>query len=284
MGTCFEEELVVPYLESVVGPEEYVRNSMWVDFTCETDAGAIRIKGATDPVLVDAESEPLLLTESKTKGSIEHLDGPNRHHKAQVHAYMYGLTEKYDRRVTDALLIYGDRTSLDVETYHVGFDPWFWREVVLGWAEGHTQYRLDGGLPPADPEFGWECEFCDYSHRCGQEADTDYEDVGPEGFLPLFDEYPEQNIVEHLEAREEVKLTPTLAHEYRHLAETYDVLDWCCHVCGAAYDWNAFGWDGNPSSPPLCPSCRGERDAPVRLRGPSPEGRLESRSISTVRL
>lgn len=104
-GTKFEEELVVPYLESIVGSGEYVRNSMWVDTTCETNAGEIQIKGATDPVIVNGESEPLLLTESKTKGSVDHLTEPDTHHKAQAHAYMYGLTQKYARRVTDAILI-----------------------------------------------------------------------------------------------------------------------------------------------------------------------------------
>src|SRR5699024_3068898 len=142
-------ELVVPYLESLVGPGEYVRNSMWIDVTCETDAGEIRIKGATDPVIVDDESEPLLLTESKTKGSIDHLTEPDTHHRARTHAYMYGLTQKYDHRITDAMLLYGSRNSLDLRAFHVPFDPWFCSETVLTWAEEHTQYRLDETLPPA---------------------------------------------------------------------------------------------------------------------------------------
>ena len=186
-GTNFEEELVVPYLESLVGPDEYVRNSMWIDITCESDAGEVRIKGATDPVIVDDESEPLLLTESKTKGSVEHLTEPDTHHRAQAHAYMYGLTEQYDRRVTDAMLIYGSRNSLDLRAFHVPFDPWFWRETVLGWAGEHTQYRLDETLPPDTPTFDWECNFCEFKHRCGQANETPVVDTDPEGFLPLFD-------------------------------------------------------------------------------------------------
>jgi CRISPR-associated exonuclease Cas4 len=145
-GTRFEEELVMPYLEAAVGSDEYVRNSMWIDITCATDAGEIRIKGATDPVVVDPDSEPLLLSESKTKSSVEHLDEPDTHHKAQVHAYMYGLTQKYDRRVTDAVLLYGSRTSLDIRVFHVPFDPWFWRQTVLNWAAEHTQCSFNRNL------------------------------------------------------------------------------------------------------------------------------------------
>ena len=180
-GTKFEEELVMPYLEAIVGSDGYVRNSMWIDFICETAAGEVRIKGATDPVIVNAESEPLLLIESKTKGSLDHLSEPDTHHKAQVHAYMYGLTHKYDRRLTDAILLYGSRTSLDIRVFHISFDPWFWRQTVLAWTGKHTQYRLDEALPPATPAFGWECEFCEFKHRCGQTDTVQFTNTGAKG-------------------------------------------------------------------------------------------------------
>jgi len=231
-GTKFEEELVVPYLEATVGSGEYVRNSMWIDATCETDAGEVRIKGATDPVIVDAESEPLLLTESKTKSSVDNLDEPNTHHRAQVHAYMYGLTQKHDRQVTDAVLLYGSRNSLDVQAFHVSFDPWFWRETVLNWAEEHTQYRLNETLPPATPVFDWECEFCDFKNRCGQGDTTPFADTDPAGLLPLFDAYPREKVADYLDTEPEAKLTPALAHKYPALAESYGIYDWHCDVCG----------------------------------------------------
>jgi CRISPR/Cas system-associated exonuclease Cas4 (RecB family) len=254
-GTRFEEELVMPYLEAAVGSDEYVRNSMWIDITCVTDAGEIRIKGATDPVIVDPESEPLLLTESKTKSSVESLDEPDAHHKAQVHAYMYGLTQEYDRQVTDAVLLYGSRTSLDIRVFHVPFDPWFWREIVLNWARQHTQYRLDETLPPAAPEFEWECEVCDYSHRCGQANDTQFRDIGAEGLLPRFGDYPREKVIEYLDGHAGAKLTPRLAHEYPSLVDDHGVYDWVCEVCGKRQAWDDVDWEGPLSEPPDCHVC-----------------------------
>ena len=254
-GTKFEEELVVPYLEATVGPDEYVRNSMWIDVTCETDAGEIRIKGATDPVIVNAESEPLLLTETKTKRSLDHLDKPDHHHLAQTHCYMYGLTQSYDRHVTDALLLYGSRTTLDFRAFHVAFDPWFWRQTVLSWAEDHTQLRLDEKLPAADPELPWECDVCSYRHRCGQTEEIVYSNMEANGLLPLWADYPQAKLVEYLEAHSEAKLTPTLAHEYPALADTRGVYDWICEVCGAQQAWDDIDWNGSTTEPPDCRVC-----------------------------
>ena len=275
-GTNFEEELVVPYLESLVGPDEYVRNSMWVDITCETDAGEVRIKGATDPVIVDNESEPLLLTESKTKSSIEHLTEPDTHHRAQAHAYMYGLTEQYDRRVTDTMLIYGSRNSLDLRAFHVPFDPWFWRETVLSWAGEHTQYRLDETLPSDTPAFDWECNFCDFKHRCGQANKTHAVDTDPEGFLPLFDGYPRTKIVDYLDANPGAKLTPTLARRYPSLAESYGVYEWHCEVCRTDYSVESTDWDGDIDDPPQCDSCA-DQQVFASLAGPAPEAQTIER-------
>ena len=274
-GTNFEEELVVPYLESLVGSGEYVRNSMWIDITCETDAGEVQIKGATDPVIVDEESEPLLLTESKTKRSVEHLTEPDTHHRAQAHAYMYGLTQKYDRRVTDAMLIYGSRTSLDLRAFHVSFDPWFWRETVLSWAGDHTQLRLDGELPPADPELAWECNVCSYRHRCGQSDGSPFNDVGTVGFLPHFEEYPLEKIREYLDSHKGTQLTPTLARRYPDLADQYGIHDWKCQCCSAVYSFEELAQEENLvldesiDDAPLCPDCASE-NVPALLRGPIP--------------
>ncbi|MFC7044618.1 PD-(D/E)XK nuclease family protein [Halobacteriaceae archaeon GCM10025711] len=168
-GSCFEEDVVVPYLEDwIVGSDEYIRNSMWVDYTITADDVDIEIRGSTDPVIVDRESDPILLTEVKTKDDVLRVDQPNLHHKAQLHAYLYGLSQAHDDNVTDGLLIYGGRTSFDLRVFHVTFDPWFWRQTVLAWAAAQTTHQRDGDLPPASPEHSWECGVCDYRNRCGK--------------------------------------------------------------------------------------------------------------------
>ncbi len=274
IGTKFEEEIIVPYLAEITSPDEYVRNSIWIDFSCKTSAGDIRIKGETDPVIVDRNSEPLLLTESKTKRSIETLESPDPHHVAQTHCYLYGLTQKYDRRITDAVLLYGSRTSLDLKAFHIEFDPWFWRQVVLDWARDHTQFRLNDTLPPATPEQPWECNVCSYRHRCGKADETPFEDVDTRGFLPRL-EYPKEKVVDYLESSDGGRLTPTLARQYPDLQDQYGVYDWVCQRCSTTYAFEKVdltdvvnGDDALVNTPP-CPTCAQDHH-PVPLTGPSP--------------
>ena len=269
IGSQFEEEVALPFLrEAVADTGTYACNSLWVDFTVDTDAGDLRIKGETDPVIVDAEGEPLLLTEIKTKQSVESVEVPNQHHRAQAHAYMWGLSEKYDRSVTDAVILYGGRTSLDIRCFHVEFDPEFWTDTVLDWATRHTTYRLDGELPPPNPTFQWECEFCSYRERCGQ-GETSYEDVGSVGLLPGLIEYPRVKLVEYLDAHPEAKLTPELAGQYPELARSDGAYDWICEACGEECPWDGVDWNGVSSGLPDCPRCAAE-GIPASLGGPSP--------------
>jgi len=274
-GQLFEEDVVVPYLQdAVVGEDTYVRNSMWIDDTVTTPNGEdLRFKGSTDPVIVDAESEPLLVTEVKTKRSVEDLDAPNRHHRAQVHAYMHGLSEKYERSVDDAVIIYGGRTSMNVRVFEEPFSPAFF-ERVLQWAATHTEARQSEALPPADPEYGWECSTCSFRHRCGQ-SDEPFEDVGFTGFLPLVEDYPHEQVVEYLESHDSACLTPTLARRYPDLVDRYGVHDWKCLRCSGTYSYGEFDReenffsDGKTAGAPLCPDCANE-NVPIPLRGPTP--------------
>lgn len=281
IGTQFEEEIIVPYLASIIGADQYVRNSIWVNFTCETSSGKIRIKGETDPVIVDRDSKPLLLTESKTKRTIDTLESPDPHHMAQTHCYLYGLTQKYDEHITDALLLYGSRTSLDLKTFHIEFDPWFWGQVVLGWAKNHTQFRLDDTLPPADPEQSWECNVCSYRHRCGVTDETPFEDASMTGFLPRLT-YPREKVVEYLESDDTARLTPTLAQQYPDLLNRYKVHDWQCQRCSATYSFeqieshDPITHDDGLVDTPLCPVCASE-EYPVPLTGPAPNNQINSR-------
>ncbi len=268
-GTKFEEEIAVPYLKELVRGEAYVRNSMWVNYTLDTGCGELQVRGETDPVIVDEESCPLLLTEIKTKQSVEDLTEPNEHHVAQTYAYLEGLSRKWETDIRDALIIYGSRTSFNIRAFHVCFKEEQWRELVLDWAAAHTEYRLDKQLPPANPEYDWECQFCSFKFRCGQ-GDSQYKDMDSQGFLPLFDEYPEKKVTEYLDGHNEAKLTPTLAHQYPHLTERYAVYRWRCQRCAERYEDASTSWDGNLEDLPLCPSCASE-GIPVPLAEPTPD-------------
>jgi CRISPR/Cas system-associated exonuclease Cas4 (RecB family) len=269
VGIRFEEDIALPFLqEAVTGPDTYACNSLWVDFTAETDTGDLHIKGETDPVIVDSDGEPLLLTEIKTKRSVDNVDAPNRHHRAQAHAYMRGLSEKYDRPVTNAVILYGGRTSLDVRCFHIEFDPAFWTEIVLEWAERHTSYRLNDELPPAEPTFDWECTFCSYRQRCGR-GDGAHSDIDPVGLLPRRTDYPQEKLVEYLDAYPEAKLTPELAQAYPTLADSHGAYDWVCEACGVQRQWDDMAWNGMPSDPPDCPECV-KNGVPASLSGPPP--------------
>ena len=264
VGSRIEEDIIVPYLRDTVAAEGfYVTNSIWIDFSVATQAGELRIKGETDPVIVSGDYEPILLTEAKSKDSLEYTDEPNRHHRAQVHAYMKGLSERYDQNVTEALILYVSRKTFDLISFRVEFDPFFWRDTVVAWAEANTMYRLNDELPPPTPEQSWECKFCAYKERCG-EGDTDNKDLDPTGLLPGFAQYPREKVVAYLQAHDKEKLTPTLAHQYPDLAERFGVYPWQCDECGLTFDWNHVDLDPQSNSPPLCPSClENHRETPL---------------------
>lgn len=258
MGRRFEEDVLFPFLQDAVGDDAYVRNSIWIDFEEETDIGDIRFKGATDPCIVDREAEPLVPTEVKTKEEVDHLDEPNRHHRAQVHAYLRGLSEKFDRDVNEAIIIYGSRKTMNVRTFREPFDVEFWEEVVE-WAAQHTEYRAADELPPDDPEYGWECRYCDYRHRCGR-TDQPYSDEGVRGLLPLLADYPRQRVIEYLRAHDDPPLTPTLAWEYPDLADDHGVLGWSCPSCETSFTWKEIDHDPDAQDTPVCPECAEQGD------------------------
>lgn len=249
-GSAFEERVVIEFLRDVADVAGvYVQNDVWVDYEVETDAGTLRIKGATDPVVVEADGTPLLPTEIKTSSSVEYVDEPREHHLAQAHAYLYGLSEEYGD-VDEAVLFYADRETFETRAFHITFDEAFWQETVLAWAADHTEYRLDGKLPPAEPYHGWECSYCDYAHRCGQEGETDASDYPPEGFVPGLS-YPRERVAEHLEAHDDATLTATLAEAYPDLAAEYDTVEWTCEVCS----YRVPSSDLDDTISPQCPEC-----------------------------
>jgi CRISPR/Cas system-associated exonuclease Cas4 (RecB family) len=267
-GSQFETEVAVPYLRDAVAEDEYVRNSIWIDFTISSTSGDLQIRGETDPVIVDTDSQPLLLTEIKTTSSIEHLDEPKPHHRAQVHAYLYGLTDQSDRTLHEAIILYWDRDEFSHKAFRVEFDPWFWRERVLAWAAQSTDYRRERTLPPATPEHEWECEYCPYRQRCGQ-GEAEVADLPPGGLLPRTS-YPRGRLVDYLQAYEAARLTPTLADQYPTLAGEYGTYDWVCSVCEQRHPIGEIEWNGDRDRFPLCPDCQAN-GTPVPLSGPRPE-------------
>lgn len=274
-GSAFETDIVVPFLESVAREGEYIQNSIWVDFEVKSPIAPLHIRGETDPVFVDAVGNPILLTEIKSKQSVDHTDSPNEHHLAQTHAYLYGLSQKFDRHVTDALLLYGSRQTLDIKVFHVEFDPWFWRETVLKWAAAHTEFRQKETLPPADPYFDWECKFCPYRHRCGRGIEGVVGDQPPAGFAPDV-EYSRSNVLEHLEAYSDLplKITPTLAERYPELTNSQDVSNYTCLECQGEIPWQSF--NGTRS---CCPHCGGKSSDQVQLQVQSQSNLWENKTL-----
>lgn len=281
-GNQFEEEVALPFLDDIandIDGNNYVRQDMYINHEVTVDGVDLLVKGETDPVITDREGAPLVITEIKTARSVDSKKGPDggpsRRHKAQIHAYMAGLNEEYDRDIDKGLIIYGARQTFDMAVCEVEFDEEFWKETVLDWAQTQTEYRIDEELPPADPEEpSWECQYCDYQNRCGENDDNDWEDIGTDGFVPLL-EYPESPAEDYLRSEREngMKLTPTLAHQHPEIADEYEVFDWVCDYCTSTYDWDHFDWDGDNLNPPSCPNCKDEHGN-LPLRGPLPENQL----------
>lgn len=275
LGTQFETDIALPFLRDLAGPEFYLRNSMWIDFEIDSSHDKLHFKGETDPVFVDENSNPHLLTEIKTTSSVEKLRKAKPSHKAQAHVYMHGLSKKYDTSVKDAVIIYGDRKTFDVRSFHISFDTEFWHNSVLDWTAKNTEYRRTEELPPARPETDWECSYCPYRNRCGQ-SDDHHGNLNSFGLLPRFEEYPKERVEEYLKAHSDAKLTPTLAYHYPELATEYGVYDWHCPACSRTYSVEEVNWNGNLDQPPFCPACCND-GTPVELSGPLPEAQQAAR-------
>jgi len=130
IGSEFEEQIIVPYLQTVIPDQSYVQNSVWIDTTVTHEGTELRFRGATGPVLVTADADPVLVTEIKTTTSLGHISEPKTHHKAQLHAYLYGLDDDYEHPITEGLLVYGSRESFNIKVFHVSFSEDFWQTVV----------------------------------------------------------------------------------------------------------------------------------------------------------
>ncbi|TKX61020.1 Dna2/Cas4 domain-containing protein [Halorubrum sp. ASP1] len=275
IGSKFEEEIIVPFLQDITTSETYVTNSLWIDTEIAVGETTLQVRGSTDPAIVTSEADPLLLTEIKTTSSLDQLSEPKEHHRAQIHAYLCALNDKYEHVIRTGVIVYGCRKTLDIEVFHVKFDPEFWDDVVT-WMVEQTEYEQAGELPPASPEREWECSYCSFKERCGK-GDAPFSNVGYEGLLPLFDGYDQQNLTEYLEAHKDrdARLTPTLARIYPALAEEYGVFDWSCPRCSKTYAWDTVDWDGDTSNPPLCPVCIRNNNL-VTLSGPEPNTQLRN--------
>ncbi|WP_267642058.1 CRISPR-associated protein Cas4 [Haloarchaeobius amylolyticus] len=268
-GSRFETEVAVPFLQSLTRDGEYIRNSMWVDFTVDSTDQSIRIRGETDSVFVDADSEPLLLTEIKTTTSLSNLEAPKPQHLAQVHAYLYGLSEQFERRLSDAVILYAKRDDFSTRVFHVQFEQEFWEDRVLTWASQNSEYRRSQSLPPPTPEFEWECDYCPYRRRCGR-AGSQFSDEDVTGLLPFTDDYPRAQLENYLEAYPDAKLTPTLALRYPELAEEWGTYDWQCPACSSSYSFESVDWDGDLEQLPYCKPCA-ESGLLATLEEPKPD-------------
>ncbi|MFK5602618.1 CRISPR-associated protein Cas4 [Haloferax volcanii] len=270
-GTAFEEQIVLPFLERIVSEVGgYVQKYDWIDYSIEADGTELRFKGRTDPLIVDADSVPVVAIEVKTRNSVKSLDSPSRTHRAQIHAYMVGLGQKYNIRPPDGVILYGSRKTFDVRCFHVKYNETFWNEVVVKWATAQTRFRTNEILPPADPEQKWECGYCPYSERCGK-GESSAVDSGVHGFVPEFTEYPRRSVEEYLRLFPNVALTPALASKYPDIASEHLVPGWCCERCGYTVKWDAITTAGEP----LCPQC-----AEKNILEPLSRPRLSSTEVS----
>lgn len=262
-GSEFEEQVILPFLQDVSPDHLFVQNSVWTD--SEIDVGDIEliVKGMTDPVLVTEQGDPVLVTEIKTSSSIENRTEPAEHHKAQLHAYLNGLRDQFDRDIP-GVIVYISRDTLDLKAFSVNFDSGFWKDEVVEWMRTQTTFEEANELPPASPQHDWECKFCDYRARCGKTNDP-FQDLGTKGFLTLF-EYPEESVWEHVEAHDDVQLTPTLASLHPDVAAENEVNQWSCPSCSTKYHWDELDWDGDVDDPPVCPVCL-ENGELVKVRG-----------------
>ena len=253
VGSNVETEVVLPFLEAAVTETtEYVRNSRGLAAPGETGTDEVRHSGSTDPMLPTSEGRILLPTEVKTVADVGSTSLPREHHRAQLHAYLHGLSASTGESIDAGLIIYLGKSDFSLAPFFETFDEAFWTDRVVPWMEAHRAYRTASGIPPATPEQAWECDRCEFRHRCGK-TDGPVSDAGPAGFVPTV-RYPRSE-VEYLRRDPDVALTPTVAGAYPDLAAGTDVREWACPACGTRVEFGTTDWDGDPENRPVCPSC-----------------------------
>jgi CRISPR-associated exonuclease Cas4 len=263
LGSRIEEDVVLPFLEDTAPEDVYVGNDVWIDAPVQTGVGELRVRGLTDPLFATRDGTPLYPTEVKTKRELSGSGDPADHHRAQLHAYLHGLSETTEHDLDGGLLVYVSRTELTVRTHRVTFDEAFWSDRVVEWMAEQTRYRRAAGIPPDDPEHEWECGTCEFRTRCGR-ADQPTSNAGFDGFVPDY-RYPRERVQDALDADSGLKLTPTLALTFPTLADERAVADWVCEGCGDRYRFEAVS--PNEGGLPTCPACR-EDGRYATLRGP----------------
>lgn len=256
-GSKLEEELLLPYLREQVtewAESLYVTNSLWIEETLTVAGTSVTIRGSTDPVVVKRDGTPTYVTEVKSKAELSDSPTASPHHRAQLHAYMAGLSAKHDCEIRAGAVIYVSRKTLEMAVVPVSFDEDFWEDIGV-WMATLAAARRQERLPPADPEHDWECSYCSYSNRCGQASETAVADSPPRGFVAGV-EYPRQAVEAHLEAYPDVALPVTLAVEYPDLAEEFEVAYPYCPTC----ETEVRDLDGIDlqSGTALCPHCAEE--------------------------
>lgn len=255
VGRQLETDLIRPFLENAIDADHFISPGCWFDTAIEVADKELKLSGETDPAVVTAEGDPLLVTEVKTRESIDGELSPSLHHRAQLQAYLAGLAETHDQQPPEGLLLYIDRTTLELHVVEESFDSGFW-DHVKEWIWEQTRFRTNHSLPPADPVAGWECDYCPYARRCGQ-TDDPVTDLGVEGFIPGDDRYPRDRVVEYARTRpdDEASLTPTLAHQYPDLADRFGVVDWECNSCERTWEWQVIDPTDDIHPQPVCPGC-----------------------------
>lgn len=270
------EDYVEGFLNWVSPEGTEIRNPVHVSFA-END---VVFEGSTDPVLFDSDGNPMVLVEVKTTKNLFFVrrDGVKTRHKAQSHAYAKGLQHRFDLdEPPQIVVIYGNRETLETETFTVSFDDEFWTNTVVDWAEENTEYRLNDELPPTidvNGPNGHMCSWCDYKERCGNyepssgkpgtDSTSNIDDywwddsiheaiqnqvthASTTGFLPL-KKYPEDAVISHLATHENVKLTPTVAAQYPELVEDgSEPSQRLEHLYGVSPTRDVYDWE--------CPAC-----------------------------
>lgn len=252
LGSKIEEELVLPYLRAQVREweeERYVANSLWVEEAVVAAGETVTIRGSTDAVVVDASGVPEFVFEIKSTSSLSDSPTANPHHRAQLHAYMAGLSAKHDRPVHDGAILYVSQDTLEMALVPVSFETAFWTDIGV-WMAAMVDARATESLPAADPEAAWECDYCSYATRCGQATNSPVSDASPAGFVPGI-EYPRDVVEDHLAAYPDIGVTATVAQQYPSLVAARDVVTPYCPECGAI----PKGTDSGDRETPLCPTC-----------------------------
>ncbi|MFH0830177.1 MAG: PD-(D/E)XK nuclease family protein [Candidatus Aenigmatarchaeota archaeon] len=136
------------------------------------------ISGRIDDLLLVVADNRRLLVEVKSTSRIDLTNEPQPQHMVQLQLYLHALKDSH--QVSDGILLYVEKNTLQSKAFHVKYDERLAAEALDRFSKLHN-FIAANSLPFPEArirdDLSWMCRKCDFRERCFKETpDTSLKD------------------------------------------------------------------------------------------------------------